>query len=209
MKIVRILQGIIVIITIVLVGYWIWMDVEHGEETKLDEFFKTVNLSNFNVKLYDKASNYKYDITIINGIDYVIEFNDLKDLNHRYTIIAEGENKIYIDYSQKNIIKNKATDYDEVRESIETFLQRRLFCKRAYDIVDGKLYYVEYYDNIGKWEDYDVVSAFYFRNNKLEYKVDSHFGEYYIESIVNEIDETKFEIPEDAKDFKVQNPSID
>ena len=196
MKKIKVLQSIILIITVLLILYKIWM-YSDTPSNRLDDVIKTTNLSGFNIVLRDADNGGIVDLTIKDNLNYVQNYT--KD-DHRSTIIVKNKERYYIDYTYK-IISKSNTD-EVVRESVDTLLQRKCLDKRGHDIIDGNLYYVEIYDNIGRTE-FDK-DAFYFRNGKLEYIKSSYFGNCYIESISNNIDESKFEIPEEAKDYKVE-----
>lgn len=196
MKKIKVLQSIILIITVLLILYKIWM-YSDTPSNRLDDVIKTTNLSGFNIVLRDADNGGIVDLTIKDNLNYVQNYT--KD-DHRTTIIVKNKERYYIDYTYK-IISKSNTD-EVIRESVDTLLQRKCLDKRGHDIIDGKLYYVEIYDNIGRTE-FDK-DAFYFRNGKLEYIKSSYYGNCYIESISNNIDESKFEIPEEAKNYKVE-----
>lgn len=194
---IRILQSIIMLITISLIAYTVWMYNFEESSSKLDEVINSTDLSKFNIVLRNIDDGSIIDLTIKDGWNYVL---NLTITNSKSAIIVNEGESYYIDYTNKTISKKIADEYINIEETVTSFLQRRVLDKRGHDILDGKLYYVEIYYNIGKTE-YDN-DAFYFRKGKLEFIKSSYFGNCYVESISNNIDESKFEIPEEAKKFK-------
>ena len=197
---IRILQSIILLITILLISYTVWMYNFEQSSSKLDEVINNTDLSRFNIVLRNQDDGSRIiDLTIKDGLNYVL---NLTSTSSKSTIIVNEGESYYIDYTNKTISKKKADEYINIEESVTSFLHRRVLDKRGHDILDGKLYYVEIYYNIGRTEfDND---AFYFRKGKLEFIKSSYFGNCYVESISNDIDESKFEIPEETKNFKVE-----
>ena len=112
-------------------------------------------------------------------------------------------------YSLPEILTGKY--FDPSIEKYPDFLNRALCYKRAYDIVDGKIYYVEYFYNINVFTETgypnSAISKIYYKNNEIAfieegYEGDKDFDRYYITSFSNTIDESKFEIPTDYKWLK-------
>ena len=215
MKIIKFIQTIIIILSIVLVAYWIWMRTPDETNTKLSKICGQMDLNAFTITAENKDQNCKYNFSIKSNLDYYVEF-DNNPLYAKTIVIGNDEYHMLHNEIGKTIFKMEAEN--KIAESISSFLNRALCYKRAFDIVDGKIYYVEYFYNINVFTEAgssnSAISKIYYKNDKIVfieegYEGDDYFDRYYITSFSNTIDDSKFEIPTDYKWINVeQNSSV-
>ena len=211
MKIIKVIQTIIIILAILLFAYWMWMRTPDDKNTKLSEICGQMDFSKFTITVDTKsksADNYKINFSIKNNLDYYYEtYSD--NTYAKRLVIGEDEYHMFNILNEKTI--DKIESENRITESVADFLNRALCYKRAYDIVDGKIYYVEYFYNINVFADTgyqnSAISKIYYKNNEIAfieegYEGDKDFDRYYITSFSNTIDESKFEIPTDYKWLK-------
>ena len=205
MKIIKVIQTIIIILSIVLVAYWMWMRTPDDKNIKLSKICGQIDLSKCTITAENKEHNCKFNFSIKSNLDYYVEF-DNNQLYHKTIVIGNDEYHIHHSELDKTIYKKDAEN--KITESVSSFLNRALCYKRAFDIVDGKIYYVEYFYNINVLTETrypnSVISKIYYKNDKIAfieegYEGDDDFDRYYITSFSNTINDSNFEIPTDYK----------
>ena len=168
-----------------------------------------MDLKHFTITVNTKSKstdNSKINFSIKDNLDYYCEIYTSNETYSKRLVIGKEEYRMFNILNEKTIVKSETEN--KITESVSDFLKRALCYKRAYDIVDGKIYYVEYFYNINVFSETgypnSAISKIYYKNDEIAfieegYEGDVDFDRYYITSFSNTIDESKFEIPTDYK----------
>ena len=213
MKVSKIIQTMIIFVSILLVAYWIWMRTPDESNTKLSKICSQLDLTEFNLVIENKSQNVKFDFAVKNNLDYYLEIDNypqtlktivIGDIDYHLNQTAIGDTPSNLNREQKTVYKTNSEN--KLTESVSTFLNNALCYKRSYDIVEGKIYYVEYFYNINVFTNKEnsglAISKIYYKNDKIAfieegYEGDDYFDRYYIINFSNTVDENKFKIPSD------------
>ena len=195
----------LILLMLLIIMILVTIIIQKPKDLTLQMYNNIKQKNNYTFSMEEQNSEIKYNLTIIKN-DPNICIDTLSNDEHTSTLVKDGS-AYYIQHSQKEYYLYDASEIDaDILEGDIDLIKDQKY-QKGYETINGKKYYYEEYEGISTYmlltsynEDSTIKTKYYYddQNNISYIKTTVDDSQELLKiQFSDEVDETKFEIPQD------------